>query len=98
MKTRTRREAAPSVNAIVRRKKEPMPRTVDEGFRDFLTKLTPSATESQAARSHRASIEARLKTDFGLRRFVRIGLFGNGTSISGYSDVDYLKYQTSTIH
>lgn len=67
-----------------------MPRTIDEGFRDFLTKLTPSATESQAAKSHRASIEARLKTDFGLRRFVRIGSFGNGTSISGYSDVDYL--------
>ena len=67
-----------------------MPRTVDEGFRDFLTKLTPSATESQAAKSHRASIETRLKTDFGLRRFVRIGSFGNGTSISSYSDVDYL--------
>jgi len=67
-----------------------MPRTIDEGFRDFLTKLTPSSSETEAARSHRASIEARLKTDFGLRRFVRIGSFGNGTSISGYSDVDYL--------
>ncbi len=67
-----------------------MPRTVDEGFRDFLPKLTPSGTESDAAKSHRASIEARLKRDFGLRRFVRIGSFGNGTSISGYSDVDYL--------
>lgn len=67
-----------------------MPRTVDEGFRDFLPKLTPSTTESESAKSHRASIEARLKKDFGLRRFVRIGSFGNGTSISGYSDVDYL--------
>ena len=67
-----------------------MPRTVDEGFRDFLPKLTPSGTESDAAKSHRASIELRLKRDFGLRRFVRIGSFGNGTSISGYSDVDYL--------
>jgi len=67
-----------------------MPRTVDEGFRDFLPKLTPSGGESDAAKSHRASIEARLKRDFGLRRFVRIGSFGNGTSISGYSDVDYL--------
>jgi hypothetical protein len=26
----------------------------------------------------------------GLRRFTRIGSFGNGTSICGYSDVDYL--------
>jgi hypothetical protein len=67
-----------------------MPRTIGEGFRDFLGKLTPSGSESEAARSHRASIETRLKTDFGLRRFVRIGSFGNGTSISGYSDVDYL--------
>jgi Second Messenger Oligonucleotide or Dinucleotide Synthetase domain len=67
-----------------------MPRTVEEGFLDFLTRLTPTTVESQAAKNHRASIEARLKNDFGLRRFVRIGSFGNGTSISGYSDVDYL--------
>jgi tRNA nucleotidyltransferase (CCA-adding enzyme) len=67
-----------------------MPRTVEEGFLDFLTKLTPTTVESQAAKNHRASIEARLKNGFGLRRFVRIGSFGNGTSISGYSDVDYL--------
>jgi len=67
-----------------------MPRTIDEGFRDFLTKLTPSATESQAAKIHRISIENCLKSNFGITRFVRIGSFGNGTSISGYSDVDYL--------
>lgn len=67
-----------------------MPRTIDQGFRDFHTNLTPSATETQAAKSHRASIEACLKSNFGLNRFVRIGSFGNGTSISGFSDVDYL--------
>jgi hypothetical protein len=68
-----------------------MPRTLDEGFRDFLAKLTPSSYESDAAKSHRRSIETRLKLDFGyVRRFTRIGSFGNGTSISGYSDVDYL--------
>jgi Second Messenger Oligonucleotide or Dinucleotide Synthetase domain len=67
-----------------------MPRTVEEGFRDFLTRLTPSEYESLTAKSHRASIASRLKRDFGLRRFVRIGSFGNGTSISGFSDVDYL--------
>jgi hypothetical protein len=80
-----------------------MPRTIEEGFRDFLTKLTPSSVESEAAKSHRASIEACLKNNFGLKRFVRIGSFGNGTSISGHSDVDYLaclpsnqRTQTST--
>lgn len=67
-----------------------MPRTIDEGFRDFLAKLTPTGVESTAAKTHRASIESRLKRDFGLSRFVRIGSFGNGTSISGHSDVDYL--------
>ena len=67
-----------------------MPRTIEDGFQDFLIKLRPSSSETEAAKSHRASIEARLKQDFGLRRFVRIGSFGNGTSISGYSDVDYL--------
>lgn len=67
-----------------------MPRTIEEGFRDFYTKLTPSTNESDAAKKHRASIEACLQNNFGLKRFVRIGSFGNGTSISGHSDVDYL--------
>lgn len=67
-----------------------MPRTIDEGFRDFLYSLTPSDFETEAAMGHRTSIEALLKREFGLRRFARIGSFGNGTSISGYSDVDYL--------
>jgi tRNA nucleotidyltransferase (CCA-adding enzyme) len=78
--------------------KNTMPRTIEEGFRDFLTNLTPSTTESQAAKSHRASIEACLRNNFGLHRFVRIGSFGNGTSISGFSDVDYLAcLPTSTL-
>lgn len=67
-----------------------MPRAVDEGCKDFLDRLTPTATESAGASSHRASIKACLEGNFGLKRFVRIGSFGNGTSISGYSDVDYL--------
>lgn len=66
-----------------------MPRTVDEGFRDFLYKLTPSNSESRAAKSHRESIESCLKAKVELSRFFRTGSFGNGTSISGYSDVDY---------
>lgn len=67
-----------------------MPRTVDEGFRDFLRKLTPSSSETDAAKRHRASIEQCIRSNFGLNRFWRIGSFGNGTSISGYSDVDYM--------
>lgn len=67
-----------------------MPRTIDEGFRDFLQKLTPSNYESDAAKQHRASIKQCIESNFGLQRLWRIGSFGNGTSISGYSDVDYM--------
>lgn len=76
-----------------------MPRTVEEGFRDFLGRLTPSTGETAAARSHRASIEQCLKSKFGLRRFWRTGSFGNGTSIRGYSDVDYMaSIPTDNLH
>ena len=67
-----------------------MPRTIAEGFDDFLSKLKPQRAESEAAKTHRASIEACLKNNFGLNRFVRIGSFGNHTSISRFSDVDYM--------
>ena len=64
-------------------------RTVNQGFEDFLKRLTPSSTESKAAKDHRASIEGCLKNNFNMKRFFRTGSFGNGTSISGHSDVDY---------
>jgi hypothetical protein len=67
-----------------------MPRTVDEGFRDFLRKLTPSSSESEAAKNHRKSIRQCIENNHGLNRFWRTGSFGNGTSVSGYSDVDYM--------
>ncbi len=64
-------------------------RTVDRGFRDFLTRLRPTSGESTAAKNHRASIKACLESNFGMTRFFRTGSFGNGTSISAHSDVDY---------
>jgi hypothetical protein len=66
-----------------------VPRSVDEGFTDFLSRLTPTSGESDAAKRHRASIKACLDANFDLNNFFRTGSFGNGTSISGYSDVDY---------
>lgn len=76
-----------------------MPRSIADGFADFLPKLTASSLESARAASHRNSIKNRLENDFGsLKRFVRIGSFGNGTSISGYSDTDYLAvFQTDKL-
>jgi hypothetical protein len=66
-----------------------MATTVAAGFREFHSKLTPLAGESEAAKKHRASIEACLKDNFEITRFFRTGSFGNGTSIRHYSDVDY---------
>lgn len=67
-----------------------MPRDIKQGFTDFHDKIKASIAETTAASSHRSSIEACLKRNFGLSRFTRIGSFGNGTNICGYSDVDYL--------
>jgi len=66
-----------------------MAKTIEQGFNEFLTKLTPSATETEAARNHRASIKSCLESNWGMTNFFRTGSFGNGTSIKGFSDVDY---------
>lgn len=63
-------------------------RTIDQGFRVFFKRLTPTPRESAAAQSHRASIEACLKSKFGMTHFFDTGSFRNGTSVSGHSDVD----------
>ena len=64
-------------------------RTVNQGFTTFLQRLTPTSGESTAAKNHRASIKTCLEGNFDMTSFFRTGSFGNGTSISGYSDVDY---------
>lgn len=66
-----------------------MATTVDEGFRTLHQRLTPTDTETAAAKSHRASIKACLKNNFEITRFFRTGSFGNGTSVRNFSDVDY---------
>jgi len=66
-----------------------MAKTIAEGFNTFHSWLTPTVTESEKAKKHRASIKACIEANFGLNRFFRTGSFGNGTSISSYSDVDY---------
>ena len=63
-------------------------RTIDQGFRTFLQRLTPTSGESTAAKNHRVSIKACLESNFGMTHFFQTGSFGNGTSISRYSDVD----------
>ena len=65
-------------------------RSITAGFEDFHSRLTPSDGESTAASAHRESIKGCIERNFGLNRFFRSGSFGSGTSISGYSDVDYI--------
>ncbi len=66
-----------------------MAKTVSEGFEVLRGWITPTETETTKAASHRTSIEACLKANFGMTNFFRAGSFGHGTSVSGYSDVDY---------
>jgi len=67
-----------------------MARTVESAFTDYLACLTPTGTESEAARRHRASLRECLERSFGILDFYPCGSFGNGTSVSGFSDVDYM--------
>ncbi|AEG18280.1 hypothetical protein MSWAN_1263 [Methanobacterium paludis] len=66
-----------------------MATTVQSGFNEFHKKLTPTLKESEAAKNHRNSIKSALESKYGIWNFFRTGSFGNGTSIRGYSDVDY---------
>jgi len=66
-----------------------MPRTIEEGFRDFHDKLKIVKTESEAVKKHRASIKTCMESNFGMNRFFRTGSIGNGTNVNGYSDTDY---------
>lgn len=63
--------------------------TVEGAFGQLLDRLRASRAEVSTAASHRASIQAKLVESFGATAFFRTGSFGNGTNISGFSDVDY---------
>ena len=64
-------------------------RSVAQGFDEFHKRLVTSTTESSAAKGHRASIEACLKSEFGLLRFFLSGSFGHATNVRNHSDVDF---------
>jgi len=66
-----------------------MPRTIEEGFRDFHDKLKIVKTESESVKKHRASIKACMENNFDMNRFFTTGSIGNGTNVNGYSDTDY---------
>jgi len=63
--------------------------TVEDAFNDLVSRLRASRTEVTSAASHRQSIKSKLEQVFGMTAFFRSGSFGNGTNVSGHSDVDY---------
>jgi len=54
------------------------------------TYYTPTTTQFNGARGHRASIESRLNTDLGVSEMFEIGSLRHGTGVYTYSDADYL--------
>lgn len=67
-----------------------MAQTVSAWLVDLNSLYTPLPSHFDAARSHRASIEARLDYVLGVHRMFEIGSLRQGTGIWQYSDADYL--------
>lgn len=51
---------------------------------------TPTSSQFDGARGHRAAIEARLDTYLGIHEMFEIGSLRHGTGVWYYSDADYL--------
>ena len=66
-----------------------MPNSIHTCLGSYAKRLSVQPAETAAAASHRASIKQKLESCYGTIGFFRSGSFGNSTSISGYSDVDY---------
>jgi hypothetical protein len=66
-----------------------MATTVNAAFETMISNLTPSATETASAASHRQSVTSKLSDDLGVSNFFSTGSTGNGTGVRYYSDVDY---------
>lgn len=67
-----------------------MPRTVSQGFDEFLSRLTPLSSELLAATAHRVSVETALKRAMSVFVVRETGSFHHGTGIRHYSDIDLL--------
>jgi hypothetical protein len=66
-----------------------MPRTLEQGFENFLDRLAPLQTEHDKAKRHKDRAESCLINNFKCYSFFETGSFGNGTGVRHYSDTDY---------
>jgi len=67
-----------------------VPTTATQYLTSLTSLYTPTATEFDAARSHRASIENRLDYSLGLHEMFETGSLKHGTGVWGYSDADFI--------
>lgn len=74
-----------------------MPRTLEQAFALFHERLSPKKHESRLALRHRVSIRRSLQKEFDIQTFSQCGSFGNGTSIAGHSDADYLAWLPASL-
>jgi hypothetical protein len=65
-------------------------KSVNEGFEEFLTRLTPTDAQRSAGASHRATVKSALEAKLSVRNFYETGSFSHGTGVRGFSDIDTL--------
>lgn len=63
---------------------------INQHFIDLLSKLTPSSAENASYASHRESVEAKLKSSFGITYAMETGSFRSGTGVRYHTDLDIL--------
>lgn len=67
-----------------------MATTAAQYLDSITTSYTPTATQFDAARSHRSSIETRIDVYLGLHEMFETGSLRHGTGVRFYSDADYI--------
>jgi len=67
-----------------------MARSVNEGFEEFLKRLTPTQAQRDAGASHRATVKSALESKLTVNNFFETGSFSHGTGVRGHSDIDVL--------
>lgn len=67
-----------------------MSETARAWLNDLTSLYTPTPSEFDAARGHRASIESRLEAHLGVQEMLEIGSLRHGTGVWQYSDADFL--------
>jgi tRNA nucleotidyltransferase (CCA-adding enzyme) len=65
-----------------------MARSVDEGFREFLRRLTPTDAQRAAGAAHRESVKKALTDRLAVSTFFETGSFTHGTGVRHHSDID----------